>query len=259
EDLEAHYLAGLCHASEERLGEAEEHARTLLALAPELPMGHEVLAISVWRTDKRRAEKALYDALKLDPENPTRHAMLGRFLADLGRLEDGITAAHKGLQIKPDHLGSVQALQVLYRLNDEPEMAAAMADKALAIDPEDADAHLEAGLALLGRGQSARARGRFLESLRIAPADGDNHEAIAHERVRNHWLYKDTFMLPVEGGAMWATLATPAFWYALSLLWSPLRFVAYLSLGLIVLSYAHRALFRLSRGWVLRSIRAGKL
>lgn len=259
ESIEGHYLAGLCHASLERLEQTEEHARQMMRLAPERPFGHEVLAIAVWERDKRRAEAALREALRLDPENPTRHAMLGRFLGGLGRIEEGITVARKGLKLQPEHLGALHALQSLYRLNDEPDMADAMAQKALSIDPEDADVHLEAGLSLLGEGRHHAARSNFLQSLRIAPADGDNHEAIAHERVRNHWLYRNAWFLPVERGPLVATLLTPLFWYGLGQLWSPFAYLAYLSLALIAFSYAHRASFRLCRGWVLRSIRAGKL
>ena len=59
--------------------------------------------------------------------------------------------------------------------------------------PEDPDLHLEAGLALLERGQVSTAKRSFLQSLRLDPASGDSHEAIAHERVRNHPLFKRGF------------------------------------------------------------------
>ena len=54
---------------------------------------------------------------------------------------------------------------------------------------------------------------------------------------------RDAWFLPVTPGKLTFTLLTPVFWYALSALFSPLRYVAFLALGLIVVSYAHRAAF----------------
>ena len=97
--------------------------------------------------------------------------MLGRFLGNLHRLEEAITVAAKGLKLAPEHLAMIRTLQTLYRLNDEPDMAQAMAERALGLDPEDADVHLEAGLNLLDRGDTRAAHRNFLQSLRIQPAD----------------------------------------------------------------------------------------
>jgi tetratricopeptide (TPR) repeat protein len=257
--LEAHYLAGLCHACLERRAEAETHARAVLRLAPEAPQGHELVAIAGWDRDRRRAEQGLREALRLDPQNAMRYAMLGRFLGDLGRLEEGITVAIKGRKLAPENLGVLRTLQTLYRLNEEPELAQEMAERALKLDPEDADVHLEAGLRLLDRGDTRAAHGSFLQSLRIAPADGSTHEAIAHERVRTHRLFRNAWLLPVTPGGLTFTLLTPLFWYGLSRLFSPLRYIALAAVVFIVFSYTQRAAFRLCRAWVLRRIKAGKL
>lgn len=259
ESAEPHYIAGLCHAALGRDAQAEEHARALLRTAPDVAMGHELLAIATWRRDRPRAERALREALRIEPENPVRHAMLGRFLGDLNRLEEGITVARKGLVLAPENLSVIHTLQTLFRLNDEPDLARAMAERALALDPESADVHLEAGLNLLARGATHAARGSFLQSLRLEPASGSSQEAIAHERVRAHPLFRDVRGLPVTPGGMAFSVLTPLFWYALSALFSPLRYVAAIAFGIVVLSYAHRLAFVVCRAWVLRRIRAGKL
>ena len=194
--------------------------------------------------------------------------MLGNFLGRHGRVEDGITLAFRGLSLSAENPAVLSTLEQLYRLNNEPERADAIGRRALAADPEDADAHLAAGLRLLEaqRGRAAEtashprdANRHFLEALRLEPADGENLRIIAHERVRTHPFFRHGLFLPIRRDLLIVTLSAPLFWWLLSLLLPILRFLAWISLAIIVVGYLYRGLFTVCRKKVLHDLRRGQL
>ncbi len=277
-DAQALWLGGLCALLLEQVDVAREMASSLLAEAPSSAEGHELMAyVSESSGDPRAAERHFLEALRQAPERARLHAVFGTFLGRHGRIEDGITQAYRGLELSPDDPLVLRSLEQLYRWGDEPERADAMGRKALAADPENADAHLAAGLRLLearhGRAASATsprrgasatsprrgANAHFREALRLEPADGDNLRTIAHQRVHSHPFFRDGFFLPTRGEMLIVTLSVPLVWWLLSLLLAPLRYLAWISLGVIVAGYLYHGLFVLCRAKVLRDLRRGQL
>lgn len=259
-DPEALYLGGLCALLLERTGVAEDMARSLLEEDPSSPEGHELMAyLADAAGDRRAAEQHFREALHQAPERAELHAVFGNFLGRIGRIEDGITAAYRGLSLEPENPAALRSLEQLYRFNDEPERADAMGEKALAVDPESADAHLAAGLRLLEARHRQAATRSFREALRLEPADGENLHIIAHERVRNHPFFRHGFFFPIRRDLLIVTLSVPFFWWLLSLLLGPLRYLAWISLGVIAAGYAYRGLFFLCRWQVLQDLRRGQL
>lgn len=259
-DLQLLFLGGLSALLVERVDVAREMAESLLAVAPASVEGHELSGYIADSEDQSRlAEQHFREALRQAPERAELHAVLGNFLGRHGRIEDGITAAFRGLSLSPENAAVLRTLEQLYRLNDEPERAEAIGAKALAADPEDADAHLAAGLRLLEarRGQAATAS--FREALRLEPADGKNLDIIAYERVRNHPFFRHGFFLPIRRDLLIVTLTVPLFWWLLSLLFSPLRYMVWISLAVIIAGYSYRGLLFLCRKKVLRDLRRGQL
>lgn len=198
-DPEPMMIAGFCAISLDDMVSAAHWAGSLVEIAPTDPDGHTLLGIIAWHREKHvAAERHLRDAVRFDPEGAGRYAILAGLLGARGRLEEAITIARSGLKISPEDGAVLKSLQELYRLNDELELAEEFGRRAMEINPDDADHHLEAGLRLLEKGSRREARGRFLESLRIEPAAGESHEAIAHEKVRTHFFFRHGLFMPFK-------------------------------------------------------------
>lgn len=254
------YVLAFCALRAKRSDEAEQVSRALLGADPDSPPAHEMRGhVLHARGDPGGAETSFAEALRLGHERAIYYAVLGSFLGRRGRLEEAITVARKGLQQEPEHPVCLRVLQQLYRLNDEPELAERYQREALARDPDHPQAHLEAGLLLLERGEGDAARGRFLESLRLDPAAGDTKAAIAHERVRTHWLFKRGIYLPFDPPHVVGALLTPLVWYGLSLLLWPLVYLAWASAVAVLALYLYHGMFRLCRWHVRRRIERGRV
>ena len=103
EDPEALYLAGMAALLDGQKQQAKTFATSLLSVEPEEPfshylIGHCRLAVD---NDPYNAETHFRTALRLAPEVPDFHANLGIFLANRGRVEEGITVTRKGLKVDP--------------------------------------------------------------------------------------------------------------------------------------------------------------
>lgn len=253
-------LAAWCSVSLKRFGAARDFARQALGQAPDEDQAHAVLAVVA--DHERRFESAethIGRAIAIAPQNSLHRVTYGYILARWGRIEDAITAARHGLKLDPESGAAALSLASFYRLNEEPELAERYANLALSIEPSAAAHHLEEGLRLLGGGAAREARGRFLESLRLDPADGESFEAIAHETVRNHPLFKRALFPPRRLDLALAALLTPVVWYLLSLLFRPFVWLAVGSAVLLAAGYLHLAAFLLCRRVVLRRLRDGRL
>lgn len=259
---EALYLLSMSCIYLEYWDEADEAVRALLAEEPEWSLSHAAaghLLAGRPKADLPRAERHFREAVRLDPEDPWGFATLGLFPGKMGRVEDGITVAWKGLKLDAEDLSCLHVLQVLYRLNKEPEMAEDMEKKALAIDPDNSSLHLEAGLRMLEGGESRAARGRFWESLRLNPTSLSAKMAIADKRARQNLLFRNGCYISVQPAIMIPIIVTPLIWLALSFVWGPFRYLAVISAILVVVGYIHLGVFLLYRRGLLKRIEAGKV
>lgn len=260
EQPDALLILGYCALAEKEIDEARELSRSLLASHPREPQAHLLQGhVHAAAEEQMPAENCFREAIRLAPERASSYAVCGRYLGILGRREEGITVARKGLAQDPESLEVLTALQTLYRLNDELDLADEYGARALALDPDVAGHHLEAGLRLLERRQGRDARKSFLESLRISPADGEGKDVIAHERVRAHPLFRDRIMLPFEAGFLVPAVLTPVVWLGLSWVSQPFIWLFWISLALLVVGCLHTGLFRVCRWYVRRRIENGSL
>ena len=253
-------LAAWCSVSRKEFDAARDFARQALAQAPDEDQAHAVL--SVVADHERRFESAethIQRAIEIAPEHALHRVTYANVLARWGRIEDAITAARHGMKLDPESGAAALSLASFYRLNEEPELAERYANLALSLEPSAAAHHLEEGLRLLGGGAPREARGRFLESLRLDPADGESFEAIAHETVRNHPLFKRALFPPRKLDLALAALLTPLGWYLLSLLFRPFFWLAVASALLLAAGYLHLAAFLVCRRVVVRRLRDGRL
>jgi tetratricopeptide (TPR) repeat protein len=253
-------LAAWCSVSRKDFDAARNFARQTLGQAPDEDQAHAVLAVVA--DHERRFESAgahMERAIAIAPDNSLHRVTHAYILARWGRIEEAITAARQGLKLDPESGAAALALASFYRLNEEPELAERYANLALSVEPSAAAHHLEEGLRLLGHGNAREARGRFLESLRLDPADGESFEAIAHEKVRNHPFFRRALFPPRRADLAIAALMTPVVWYLLSLLFSPFAWLAVASAVLLAAGYLHLAAFLLCRRVALRRLRDGRL
>jgi len=260
QDSRAATLAAWCAVGLEQWQKANTFARQALALAPANDQAHAALAVVA--DHERRfedAERHIAAAIEHAPEHYLHRVTRGYIWVRAGRVEEGITSARQGLEQNPESGAAALALASFYRLNEEPELAARYAQKALATEPENAAHHLEEGLRLLGTGAPAAARARFLESLRLDPADGSSFEAIAHRTVQNHWLFRRAVFPPRRPELAVVAALTPVVWYLLSRLWQPLVWLAVASAVALATGYLLWGAFVLCRYLVLRRLREGRL
>ena len=90
----------------------------------------------------------LRQAVERHPGAAVAHLMLAYALTDLGRYAEAAEAAGEACRLAPDHAAPHRALGRAHRLAEEPEAALAAFDRALALQPIDADAHYERALTL---------------------------------------------------------------------------------------------------------------
>ncbi len=140
-----------------RAGDALAAFEQAIRLAPRFP-GALINRGNALAQLKRFAEAlAQYDAvLAMVPANAETHVNRGNALSALGRAAEAVAAFDRALALRPDYLkgliGRGAALQALNRHRD----ALAAFDRALALDKGNADAHHNAGLALLTLGDYRR-------------------------------------------------------------------------------------------------------
>ena len=85
DQLTVHNLLAHAHLVADDPGAAAEHARAVLALAPDAPGGHFLLGLSRRQLDDVAGSlEPLRQAARLDPMNPDPHGQLAVTCADLG-------------------------------------------------------------------------------------------------------------------------------------------------------------------------------
>ena len=158
DDVIAHSNLGAALNKLERYEEAETHLRHAIALDAKIKHGHLHLGNALYGQEQyAEAVDAYRIAIEHRPDDAAAHSGLGAALNVLGRNEDAETHLHRALALNPHH---PEALYFLATLRAEQQRYAEMLEllqRLIAIDPNDADAHVSMGVALyfLGRGDEA--------------------------------------------------------------------------------------------------------
>jgi TolB-like protein/Tfp pilus assembly protein PilF len=144
----------------ESFDRAQEDARKAIALAPDLAEGHGALAFyfEIGALDFKRANEEYERSLALAPGNVRMLRNYGSFAAVMGRSEAGIAALRRAVVLDPlNRNGRFTLGRNLYLGRQYKEAIAAYEDT-LALDPEDAAAPANRGLAYYAQGDLERAR-----------------------------------------------------------------------------------------------------
>ena len=135
DQLTVHNLLAHAHLVADDPGAAAEHARAVLALAPDAPGGHFLLGLSRRQLDDVAGSlEPLRQAARLDPMNPDPHGQLAVTCADLGLHEEAAAEARRAVRLAPGAAASHFAMG--YALHDvDPAGAQEAYRRALELDP----------------------------------------------------------------------------------------------------------------------------
>ncbi|HKE99646.1 MAG TPA: tetratricopeptide repeat protein [Actinomycetes bacterium] len=170
DDPTAHGLLALTLAMRKRHEEATAAAAQAVRLAPDWSFPHYALAhVLLDRGRLDQAEQAIQEAIRLSPTNARMFATLGWIRAHQERWPAALEAAERGLALDPEEVdcANVRAM-ALVRLGRRDDARATL-DSALAHQPDNALTHANQGWALMHAGDHRAALDRFKEALRLDP------------------------------------------------------------------------------------------
>ena len=160
--------------AKDRLSEAEQGARALLARFPEVGVLWKILGVALLRQGKD-ALQALRRASELLADDAEAHANLGAAFHDRGEWFEALKSLRRALEIQPGAAQTlVDAANCLNALGRVRE-AVPLYEQALSVYPTLLEAHNNLGNAHLSLGQLKEAVICYRQALRIAPHDAQIH------------------------------------------------------------------------------------
>jgi Tfp pilus assembly protein PilF len=167
-----------------RLGEALEHYRAVLALVPEHPAAHcnagEVLQELGRITE---AEQHYRAALAANPALPAALNNLGIVLLARSRYDEAIECFRQALDHEPGRPEIYNSLGIALRRAGRADEAAGAYVRALRLDRHFAEAHLNLGILLEEQGELAEALAAYENFLRTAGQHHADHLPRVRQRV----------------------------------------------------------------------------
>ncbi len=152
-------LAVISAASRESYDKALADARQALVLAPDLPEGHVALGFYFEATIQyAQAAEAYERAMRLAPGKAKVLGTSGLFAVLMGHTEPGLAALGRAVAIDPLNPGQHTYLFQGFYFSGRYAEAVAAATHAVTLDPENAEAYGDRGLAYYGLGDFERAR-----------------------------------------------------------------------------------------------------
>ena len=191
EDPSAHAMLAVSLSAQKKFAEANAEARAAVHQAPHLPYSHYVLSRVYEAEDRHQeAELAIYEAIRLDPEEADYFAQLASIKCNQKQWATALQAAEQGLQLDAENIESTNLRAIaLVKLGRKQE-AVTTIDGALARDPENDVTHANQGWTLLQKGEPVRAMEHFREALRLNPGLEWAREGIIEALKARHLIYR---------------------------------------------------------------------
>jgi tetratricopeptide (TPR) repeat protein len=166
----------LAHHSAERLAEAEEVYRRILAAEPGNSDAMEMLGVVASQRGRHAEGLDLIDrALAIKPQAADYHFNRGIVLMALGKTGEGIAAFRRAVELRPNFPSAVDQLAKALLGSNRPQEAAEVYQKYLTSNPNDAAAFLNLGIALRESGRIEEAIEAYHRCLKINPAYAEAH------------------------------------------------------------------------------------
>jgi tetratricopeptide (TPR) repeat protein len=165
-----HFAAAQSLYQAQRLAEAEQLCRQILAQAPD---HHESLhllgAIAASCGHGAAGVELIQRAIALRGDLPIYHLNLGMLLQQRGELDAATQEFERVVQLEPGAAEAQNSLAVLYLLRGRLPDAAAAFERVLALQPARADAWCNLGIALQQQSLAQRAIAAFEQALTLRP------------------------------------------------------------------------------------------
>ena len=167
------------------LEKAERRARELLAESPASGQTHMLLSsIARRRGDLRQALAEVERAAQLMPYSAAFHSEIGDLRLELGDVPGAVAAYDAALAVDPEFAEAHAGLMWRAALAKDPTLAAAQADRAVAIRPGDPVLRLRVAQAFDRMGDGERALAAYRETLRLDPGSEAAHMGVAIQLAR---------------------------------------------------------------------------
>ncbi|MDP3274677.1 MAG: tetratricopeptide repeat protein [Deltaproteobacteria bacterium] len=178
-DAYGHYLRGMIHELQKQYAEAEVHLREACKLDTRDSVYRARLAMALaGKGDADEAEKLVGEALALGPTFWLTLDLSFLALMRAQRVTRAIEVGEKLREASPDKPEPHRRLAWAFNVAKRYDEADASARRAIAVQPNDADAWFELGYSGAMRGKRSEALAAYRESVRIRPSQVAVHENI---------------------------------------------------------------------------------
>lgn len=170
DDPQAHSLLALCRIQQRKGPEALQSAEAAVGLAPDHSFHHYVHALVLHRLDREKdARAAAEQAIRLNPADADYFALLSSIELSRRDWTAALQAAEQALALSPEHVRAANLrAMALVQLGRKTE-AMQTVDYALRREPESALSHANQGWNCLHRNDPRQAQEHFREALRLDP------------------------------------------------------------------------------------------
>jgi tetratricopeptide (TPR) repeat protein len=212
ENPSGHALMALCLVELQHFEEAQREAELSVGQGPDFAFGHYALArVLEDRRDFDGAARAVGEAIRIEPADADFHALHAQIRFNRHEWPLALAAAETGLQFDPEHIAAnnLRAM-ALVKLGRKTE-AGQTIESTLAHNPENSFTHANRGWTLLESGDRQRALEHFQESLRLDPTNDWARAGIVEALKAGNPIYAFIlryflWMQKLSQGAQWAVI-----------------------------------------------------
>lgn len=166
----AHSLLALSLSKQGKQQPALQEARLAVSLAPNFSFSYFMMAMVLNQIDRiDEAKFSIEKAIQIDPEDADYYALLSQIYLQKSDWEYALKAAEEGLRINPEDIECTNLRAIALVQLGRREEAGQTIDHALAREPDNAMTHANQGWTLLHRGKHEKAMEHFREALRLDP------------------------------------------------------------------------------------------
>jgi tetratricopeptide (TPR) repeat protein len=173
-DIDARLLLGRVHLARHETDAAVREFRAVLKAEPRFAPAHYQLGLALVQAgDVRQARAELTEAITGSPNFNDAILALARLDLQSGAIQPAMDALERLLARQPGVVQAYVALGAAYLGQNNPDKAAALARKFMAVAPQDARGPDLLGLSLAAQGKLREAREEFERSLSLEPGRVD--------------------------------------------------------------------------------------
>lgn len=176
EDAEANFLFAIAARNLKLLEEAADHLHLALHYRPDhLHSWMELASVLQDLNDPQAALSALNEAVRLDDARTELHRRLGLLQLKMGRVQAAEHSLRRAIELAPgDAYAASDLAYLLLRAHGDGAAAAALLERAIVLDPQCVNAHVNLGLVEQFQGRWQQAHAHYDRALALDP---NSHEA----------------------------------------------------------------------------------